>query len=364
MLAACTTIEKQKLQNPSPIQTIETLVPTPAPVIEVPRPANTPEPTPIPAPVMDFDKIKPNELGDMMMLEYHHIGDEELRWTRSRDNFRRDLHTLYDRGYRIIGVHDFLDNKINVPAGLKPIMVVFDDSNASQFRYLERQDGSLEIDPGCAVGIMENFYNTHPDFGRGVGFGILPQADSPNKFFNQPEYTAEKVKFLLQNGYELYNHTWYHVDLSEAGDDTIVSQVANGAREIEELARRFVPDYRVRVLVLPMGGYPRNRSFALSGVYKGFEYNMEAFLEVAGGAVYAPDHKLFDPLHFPRIQATEPFFDDFLRYYDNHPEEHYVSDGNPDTVTFPLSYERFFNPRSRYQELPSAHQSYKIFRIR
>src|SRR5581483_5653531 len=60
------------------------------------RPADVPTAavaSPPPAP--DFERIRPNELGQIMVLEYHEIGDEELRWTRSRENFRHDLEYLY-----------------------------------------------------------------------------------------------------------------------------------------------------------------------------------------------------------------------------------------------------------------------------
>ena len=40
----------------------------------------------------------PNELGRVMILEYHKIDYPEERWTRTPENFRRDLETLYARG--------------------------------------------------------------------------------------------------------------------------------------------------------------------------------------------------------------------------------------------------------------------------
>ena len=45
--------------------------------------------------------LPPNELGRVMILEYHKIDQPEERWTRTPENFRRDLETLYARGYRL-----------------------------------------------------------------------------------------------------------------------------------------------------------------------------------------------------------------------------------------------------------------------
>ena len=43
-----------------------------------------------------------NELGRVMILEYHKIDYPEERWTRTPENFRRDLERLYARGYRLV----------------------------------------------------------------------------------------------------------------------------------------------------------------------------------------------------------------------------------------------------------------------
>ena len=38
-----------------------------------------------------------NELGRVMILEYHKIDTPEARWTRTPENFRRDLQRLWER---------------------------------------------------------------------------------------------------------------------------------------------------------------------------------------------------------------------------------------------------------------------------
>src|SRR5215212_11729219 len=69
----------------------------------------------------------PNELGRIPVLEYHLIGDGEARWKVSTLRFRENLALLYERGYRPVSVAQLLDKKLDLPAGLSPVVIVFDD---------------------------------------------------------------------------------------------------------------------------------------------------------------------------------------------------------------------------------------------
>ncbi|MEK6529347.1 MAG: polysaccharide deacetylase, partial [candidate division NC10 bacterium] len=123
-----------------------------------------------------------NELGRVMILEYHKIDHPEGRWTRTPANFRADLQRLWEKGYRLVALTDLLDGKIDVPAGMTPVALTFDDSSPGQFRYLEK-NGAVEVDPDSAVGILEAFAREHPEFGLKATFYVLPAADPPNRLF-------------------------------------------------------------------------------------------------------------------------------------------------------------------------------------
>src|SRR4029453_14692943 len=60
---------------------------------------------------------EPNELGRGMILGYHKIHNPEGRWTRTPENFKRDLTRLWERGYRLVALTDYLDGKMTLPAG-------------------------------------------------------------------------------------------------------------------------------------------------------------------------------------------------------------------------------------------------------
>jgi polysaccharide deacetylase len=271
-----------------------------------------------------------NELGRVMILEYHKIDYPEERWTRTPENFRRDLEALYARGYRLQSLNDLLDGKITVGAGFTPVVLTFDDSSPGQFRYVE-QNGALEIDPKSGVGVLEAFVKEKPDFGRAATFYVLPGASRPNRLFNQPEHEGRKLKFLVSRGYEIGNHTLWHANLGKYPEPVVRQQIA----EAQQWIQRHVPEYRIRTLALPHGVYPQDVAWALKGSAKGATYSHDAILMVAGGAAISPFARGFDPQRLPRIQAVERDLTYWLGYFDKHPQERFVSDGDTASVTVP-----------------------------
>ena len=78
-------------------------------------------------------------------------------YSRTREHFRADLEDAYRRGYRPITISQMLNKDFrDVPAGMSPIVVVFDDASPEQFRYID-QGGKLTIDPTSGVGIWLDF---------------------------------------------------------------------------------------------------------------------------------------------------------------------------------------------------------------
>jgi peptidoglycan/xylan/chitin deacetylase (PgdA/CDA1 family) len=281
---------------------------------------------PVPAPA----EPRANELGRIMILEYHQIAEPEGRWARTPANFRRDLGRLREGGYRLMALGDLLGGTIDLPAGTTPVVLTFDDSSPGQFRYLER-NGRLEIDPECAVGILEAFARTHPEFGLKATFYVLPGAAQPHRLFGQPEHEQRKLNDLVSRGFEIGNHTLWHANLSKYPETTVRKQLA----EAQRLVGRLVPGYHLRTLALPMGAYPKNLSWAIRGGVDGTAYAHEAILMVAGGVAPSPFSRRFDPYRLPRIQATESELAFWLRYFERRPEERYLSDGDPAVVTIP-----------------------------
>jgi len=105
--------------------------------------------------------------------------------------------------------------------------------------------------------------------------------------------------------------------------------------EAQQWIQRHVPDYKIRTLALPHGVYPREVGWALRGSAKGTVYEHDAILMVAGGTAQSPFARGFDPLRLPRIQVIARDLATWLAWFDKHPHERFISDGDPATVTVP-----------------------------
>lgn len=273
----------------------------------------------------------PNELGKVMVLEYHLIGLPEDRWRRTPENFRKDLKMLYDNDFYPVSVLDMAYGNLNVPAGKTPFALTFDDSSAGQFRYLEK-NGELTIDPDCAVGIMEDFKKKHKDFPLTASFYVLPAIKPTLRLFAQPEYKKQKLEWLVKNGYEIGSHNWYHSMLSKLSDAEVQKHLSMFVKEIKE----FLPDYEVKTMALPLGAHAKNRALEAKGQFEGTIYNHQAVLLVGSVSSVSPYSKDFNRLAIQRVQAGEhnenP--ENFMKSQIKH-KTRFVSDGDPKTISAP-----------------------------
>ncbi|MFZ5352220.1 MAG: polysaccharide deacetylase family protein [Bacillota bacterium] len=328
---------KNPMDNP-PVAQVE---PTAAPA-ETDKAENTDEKenndtqTPI-----DYEKTKPNENGKIMLLMYHGIDNNESEWVRTPDNFRKDLQTLYDKGYRVISLKDYINNNINVEAGFTPVVLTFDDGLLNQFNLIE-ENGEKRIDPNCAVGIMEEFFKNHPDFGRGASFYVFYPVP-----FRQKELIKEKYEFLINNGYEIGNHGYNHENLGKSTMEEVQKSLAGHAAN----TAKYIEGFEVFSLALPYGAAPKgdNYRYVISGEYNGTSYNHRAVLKVGSNPAPAPNNADFDPARLPRIRASEmntagTGLYDWLAHFDKKPSERYISDGNPNTISIPEEESSKLNP--------------------
>jgi hypothetical protein len=248
----------------------------------------------------------PNIHGKIPVLEYHLIGDHESMYSITREHFKHDLELLYSHGYRPITVSQLVDKQIDVPPGMSPVVFTFDDASPEQFRYIQKPDGTLEIDSTSGIGIWLAFHREHPDWANRATFCLLPGANAGHNFFGnggiQGQKTAwryKKVQFLAAQGFELCDHTLWHAQLNKYPDAFVQEQIARGQLAIDSA----VPGYHVRTFALPQGLWPKNRDLAHEGSWRDVHYKFDAILEVAGPPAPSPYDAAFNPLRMPRIQA-------------------------------------------------------------
>jgi peptidoglycan/xylan/chitin deacetylase (PgdA/CDA1 family) len=274
-----------------------------------------------------------------MVLEYHLIGDKEARWERQRDQFRKDLEVLYERGYRPVTMSEVFDKKIDLPAGLSPVVFTFDDASPSQFRYIE-SNGQVEIDPTSAIAIWLDFAKQHPGWENKAVFCMLSGAEAGRSFFGnkdiegqKTEWRHRKVKFLADQGFELCNHTLWHAQLSKYPDAFVQEQIARLQLAVDSA----VPGYKIRTLALPLGLWPKNRELAWKGSWtdpkskRTITYSHDVVLEVSGGPNVSPHDPKFDSHSVDRVQVTQNDLVKAMDYMEK-TGTRYVSDGKPDVV--------------------------------
>jgi hypothetical protein len=265
---------------------------------------------------VDSAKLPTNHAGKIPVLEYHVIGGTKNElYTRTADSYRTDLEDVYKRGYRPVNVSQLLDKDFSdVPAGMSPVVFVFDDASPSQFRYIEGADGKLTIDPTSAVGIWLDFAKAHPGWKNRATFCMLNGASAGHNFFgDSPKFEGQKkawrfqkVKWLADNGFELCDHTVWHAMLNKYSDAVVQQQIGANVMAIDSA----VPGYKVRTMALPYGIWPKNRQLAWEGTWtdpktkQTHNYKFEAVLEVAGGPTKSPYDPAFNPHSITRVQAV------------------------------------------------------------
>ncbi len=304
------------------------------------KPEEQPEEPSVVDPIEEIDLSQnPNELGEIMILMYHGIDDEELTWQRTPENFRRDLQYMYDNKYQMISLNDYAKGEIKTKAGYTPIILTFDDGRQNNFNYIE-QNGQLVIDPDCAVGILEEFRGKYPDFDITASFFL---GTNP---FGQPEYFEQKLNWLVENGYDIGNHTYSHNEIANLNSEEIQSEIGS----VNNIIKKYLPEYEIETLALPHGSNPKEefKNSVLEGEYGGNKYKTIAILDVGWRPAYSPFDTLTDFTKLYRVTASEINVDncgiyDYFKSFEKGSRERFISDGNPDVVTIPKRHEQYLN---------------------
>ncbi|WP_374202962.1 polysaccharide deacetylase family protein [Saccharothrix sp. S26] len=270
-----------------------------------------------------------NELGQVPILMYHRLVERPSSvYDRTPAAFRAELERLAAEGYVPVTTAEYATGKIDLPAGAHPVVLTFDDGDATQFAL--GPDGAPV--PGTAIAILLDVAARHPGF-RPVA-SLYVNAGP----FGSPDGAA--LRWLRDHGFEIGNHTRDHTNLASADERGVQEAIAAGQREIQ----RAVPDYRVSTLALPFGAIPSNGALALRGGSDGTSYEYACVLMVGAGPAPSPFAADFDPTTTPRIRSQDPTGEDarygsavWLDQLAAAPAQRYTSDGVPDRISYPAS---------------------------
>ncbi len=270
--------------------------------------------------------LPPNELGKIPILTYHKISDEDTEYTRSRESFAKDLVLLKKHGFYPVTLAELRTGKITAPKGKIPLLITFDDSSESQFKY--EADGSLT--PGCGVEIMERFQKQNPDFPLKGVFFVLPKAQYPNNFFGQTDKIGAKLKYLTGKGFEIGSHTLWHANLKKY-KNKIEEQLGLGTYEIQ----KYLKGYPVYAFALPYGIFPpkADEPRLRAGKYKGKSYKHDMIFDYSNALSHSVYDAKFDTYHIRRLHGNEATLAKLFKRVTKDKQIFFISDGNPETVT-------------------------------
>ena len=292
---------------------------------------------------INYEELKVDESGNVPIMMYHgihNITDNEYTggnvdkdgYQRTTEAFKNDLEFYYDSGYRMIRLEDYVNGIIDVEAGYSPIIITFDDGLSNNLKVTGLDsDGNIIIDPNCAVGVLESFKQKYPDYNVTATFFIN------GGLFNQSEYNEKILNWLIDNGYDIGNHTYSHVDFTTVSKDKSVQEVGS----MYNLLDKYIPGKYVNIVALPFGSpYDKdheNFNSILSGIYNDKEYNTIATLRVGWEADYSPFNKNFDKTFLKRIRAYDNNGKEFdiEMNFDILENNRYISDGDKNTITIP-----------------------------
>lgn len=294
---------------------------------------------------LDKDKFKSdgiNELGKVPIMMYHGIKNmknsetdytggnvDRDGYTRTSEAFRNDLELYYSKGYRMIKLSDYINGDIDVEYGKSPIILTFDDGNENNIKVTGLDSkGNIIIDPNSAVGILEEYKKKYPDYNVTAIFFVT------NALFNQPDYNEKILNWLVDNGYEVGNHTKGHDNFTKINIDKTQEVVGYMYNKLESV----LGDKYSKIIALPFGSpYNKNHDnykYIINGSYNGVKYETVAALRVGWEPEVSPFHKNFDKTFLKRCRAYDNNGVDFdiemtLRILD---KNRYISDGNIDTI--------------------------------
>ena len=294
-----------------------------------------------------------NELGRVPVMMYHGIVNKKSSETsytggnvdkdgynRTVEAFKEDLEFYYQNGYRMIRAIDYVNGIIDVPYGKSPIVLTFDDGNTNNIKVNGiSEDGEIIIDENSAVGVLESFKKKYPDFNVTATFFVN------GSLFQQSEYNEKILKWLVENGYDIGNHTKTHVNFSNASTNESEEEVGFVYNKLDSI----IPDKYVKLVALPFGSpYKKthaNFSHIINSNYNGINYETVSTFRVGWMPDYSPFSKDFDKEFIMRVRAYDNNGVDFdidasFRILE---KNRYVSDGNADTIVIKESDASYLN---------------------
>ncbi|MEU5865803.1 polysaccharide deacetylase family protein [Nonomuraea sp. NPDC047529] len=308
------------------------------------QPQNVSEPPGVVATPEFARQVRANEAGLVPIIMYHRILRKRVASIdRTPGQLRQELEKLAKQGYVPITAGEFATGDIRVPAGRFPVVLTFDDGHPSHFAL----DASGNPEPDTAVGVILDVAARYPSFRPTATFWITREPFG----LRDQEQQAAAVRWLVEHGFEVANHTWSHPDLRRLSKKKVREQIVRVERLLKRLGAP--PD---RTLALPYGSMPRPKKLARTGSWDGTRYDFAGVFLAGAQPSLSPYAKNFDRGAIQRIQSNGKRGECrkwcsqyWLEWLNKHPGERYVSDGDPERISIPQKQRGNINPKRESQ---------------
>jgi hypothetical protein len=293
-----------------------TAAPTHPPTPE-PTPTATPEPsTPVTATVWQSDPY-------IVILTYHQFAANIAKHSTGLkvrfEDFEHQLNQIYDAGFSMVPMEDWLSGKLIVPEGRRPLILSLDDLYFNNQIRLD-ENGNPRLDTG--LGILWDFYQQHPDFGYSAALFV----NLGNKLYANPDdpgwemELARTIAWGMDHDLMPYNHFYTHPRLDWSNGSQILWEAEQNDKYLRELLRLAGREDLIprlgNYLALTYGIWPQRGEIetmlsyvnpegeAVQGVMEIDPISLEKYL-------FPPYAPAFNRYHLPRHVAS-PSAVDFL----------------------------------------------------
>jgi hypothetical protein len=246
-------------------------------------------------------------------------GASSSKYKTALTDFDVHLQILYDAGFSLVALEDWLVGDIHLPEGRRPLIITIDDLFYADQISLDENSQPATY---SGVGRLWQFSSTHPDFGFHVSlfynFGDKGYANQyANGFFTLQDgwrqARAEALAWAIENGATPLNHFYEHPRLDLLSPEEILWQLDENEKALREALALVEKEYLAadlpNILALPYVVWPKTDA----GKQVLYDYVTPTGAPVsaimqgndpAGARLFeSPFSSSFDPWHVPRVNA-------------------------------------------------------------
>jgi peptidoglycan/xylan/chitin deacetylase (PgdA/CDA1 family) len=275
--------------------------------------------------------VKANELGEVPVFMYHRIlVSPQSSLDRTPSELRDELSRLAREGYVPVTAAEFASARMDLRAGSHPVVLTFDEGSTTHFAL----DAQGRPDPDTAVGVIMDVEARNPGFRPVATF-----------FVNRDPFTTAgrpsgAVRWLVQHGFEIANHTTHHLDLARMTKEQVQEEIGTDQKMIVDLGGPPPVTFAFPFCALS------HLDWADHGTGGGATWNFAGMFLAGWKPAMSPYAKDYDPLQIPRIRSEDKIDEEgcklfcstaWLDWLAKNPEKRYTSDGDPRVISYPAA---------------------------